>query len=85
MSESGESTTSIIRRGDDEAWPAVRSALEAGGWLRVHHRIERAAVEGLAEKDLRSGRTISSTRVRRLEREGVLERCGVDVYTLNKP
>lgn len=80
--ETGESTASIIRRDDDQAWPAVLSALQNGATLRVHHKIRRVGVEGLPERDRRNGRTISFARVRRMEREGVIEPCGVDRYRL---
>jgi hypothetical protein len=82
QSETGESSASINKRSDREAWPAVLSALRDGAVLRVHHKIRRVAVEGIQSRDPRSGRTISYSFTRRLEREGVIEPCGVDRYQL---
>ena len=82
MSDTGESTISINKRADKQAWPAVLSALRAGATLRVHHKIRRVAVEGLDEMDPRQGRTVTFSLVRRLEREGTLQPCGVDRYML---
>jgi len=82
VSETGESTASINRRSDDEAWPVVLSALQDGATLFVHRKIDRAAVDGLEWRDPRSGRTITRSRALRLEREGVLYAIGVDRYAL---
>lgn len=77
--ETGESTASIIARGDDADWPHVKAALEAGATLLRPSRLDRYYVA----RDLAIGsRSLSKTRVKRLEREGVLVHVGVDRYAL---
>lgn len=82
QTETGESVASMNRREDAEKMPMVLSALRDGAVLRVHHKIRRVATEGLPEKDIRNGRTISFAGLRRLERDGVVVPCGVDRYML---
>lgn len=84
--EAGESTASINRRRDDEAWPGILDAMRRGAILRWHAKIRRVAAEwpdGSAAECPR-GRSLSQAAVRRLERDGVIEICGVDRYRLRR-
>jgi hypothetical protein len=79
MTDTGESTRAIIARGDDEAWPLLKRELENGATLLRVPKLRRAYADkgcGLY------GRGISETRVRKLERDGVLRFVGVDRYAL---
>lgn len=78
-SDVGESTRSIIARGDDEAWPRIRQELEAGATLLRVPKLRRAYAD---KADGPYGPGISDTRVRKLEREGVIRHVGVDRYSL---
>ncbi len=83
MNDAGESPQVISRRQDDDAMKIVISALQDGAHLRMHTKVRRAAVEGLPDKDARNGRTISATRCKRLEREGVLKEVAMDRYAMH--
>ncbi len=79
MTETGESTRSIVARGDDKAWPWVRAELVAGATLLRVPKLRRAYPD---RGDGPYGKGISDTRVRTLERQGVLRFVGVDRYAL---
>ena len=84
MSDIGETTRSINKRSDDMAWVRVLKGLQDGGFLQVHRKIGRVAVHGLNEKHKSHHATISMSRVRSLERAGVLSQVGVDKYVLTE-
>ncbi len=77
--ETGETTAAIIARGDDRAWPEVLAALRSGATLLRVPKL-RTAYPDRGQGP--SGSGISDTRVRKLEREGVLQHVGVDRYAL---
>lgn len=77
--ETGESTASITRRGDDAAWPKIRVALAAGAHLHRPAGLKRyyPFLEG------RPGTgSLSETRVKTLEHGGVLKRLLDGSYEL---
>jgi hypothetical protein len=79
-SDTGEPTTRIITRSDDEAWPRAKAAMECGATLHRPHRLQTYwAHDGV---DYVSGTGLSKTRVRHLERQGVIEHVGVGRYAL---
>lgn len=82
--DTGESTTAINKRGDDAAWPNVLTGLREGGRLKLHHRIGRAALEGLPDSHPcnTGAKTLTISRARRLEREGIIVKSGIDQYML---
>lgn len=82
QSEVGESVQAINKRSDDRAMKDVMSALNEGARLRVHTKIRKAAIEGLPDKDTRNGRCITITRLRRLEKEGVIREIAMDRYAM---
>lgn len=69
---------------DDLAWPAVLSALRAGGHLRIDNRWTRATVDGIDVDDPRHGRALTMTRVRLLERRGILHQTESYRYELTE-
>jgi hypothetical protein len=77
--ETGESTASINRRADDEAWPRVRDELASGATLLRVPRL-RKAYPDKGHGPYGSG--ITDARLRKLERERVLRHVGVDRYEL---
>ncbi len=77
--ETGESSASINRRSDDEAWPHILIELKAGATLLRIPKLKRAyADRGQGPY----GRGITDTRVGKLERAGTLRFVGVDRYEL---
>ena len=80
--ETGESTASIVRRMADRNWPDIQNALLAGAVLRRPVRMTDFYTEGLPSGDRRNGRCFPATHVKRLEKQGVLVRVGVDTYGL---
>ncbi len=82
QSEAGESVQAINKRSDDDAMKDVISALNEGARLRVHTKIRKAAIEGLPDKDIRNGRSITITRLKRLEKEGVIREIAMDRYAM---
>lgn len=79
--DTGESTAAITARGDDEAWPHIMRALEAGATLLRVPALRRAYADHGGGPQ---GRGISESRVRKLERAGVLRYVGVDRYALTR-
>ena len=84
MNDVGESSASINRRRDDSTWPLVESALRDGGHLYRPMAARGYYVCGIDQKDRRYHVGISATRVKRLERAGVLSLTGVDRYELSR-
>lgn len=78
----GESIQSINKGSDDRAMRDVISALNDGARLRIHSKIRKAAIEGLPDNDARNGRTITVTRLKRLEKEGVIREIAMDRYAM---
>lgn len=79
--DTGESTASIVRRGDDRAWPRVRLALLAGAELRRPTGLQRYYLYVKTSPSPMPG-SLSATRVKTLERCGVLKRAGDESYGL---
>ncbi|MAM87527.1 MAG: hypothetical protein CME36_09505 [unclassified Hahellaceae] len=77
-----ESVLGINRRQDDSVHAEVLSALQDGATLRIHPKIRRAAVEGLDEKDLRNGRTVTLAYIHRLQKQGLLMEVAMYKYRL---
>lgn len=69
----GDSTAEIYGRSNDRAWMAVLPLLQAGAALRREPT-------GYYYVDGRGG--LTPARIKRLERDGVLRRIGVDTYAL---
>lgn len=80
MDETGESVRSINKRSDDMVQNRVLDALSSGAYLIVHRKINRAVVEGIDDRSENYGVTVSLTRVRKLEKDGVITQVGVDKY-----
>lgn len=79
QSETGESTASIIARGDDESWPRVMAELQSGAILLRVPKLRR----GYSDRGQGPyGSGISDARIRKLEGEGILRHIGVDRYSL---
>jgi hypothetical protein len=79
--ETGESAASINQRSDDAAWTKVRPLLEVGCTLHRPHRLRTFYPhDGVDHVGGTGGLTAS--RVKRLEREGVLTYVGPDRYAL---
>lgn len=79
--DTGESTASIVRREDDRAWPIVRKALIAGAELRRPTGLRRYYPYFRATPSAAPG-SLSETRVKTLERCGILRRTGEGVFAL---
>lgn len=71
--ETGETTTAIYAGMNDAAWQQILPLLRSGGTLR-RERTGYYYVDGYGG--------LTSARVRRLERQGVLRYVGVDAYRL---
>ena len=84
QNEAGESTASIRKRADLEAWPRVLEALETGGVLYRPQKLDRFFTQCVALSDRNNGIGISQQYVKKLIEAGVLVRVGVDTYSLNK-
>ena len=69
----GESTAAIYARMNDRAWQTMLPLMRAGAALKR----ERT---GSYYADGRGG--ITAARVKRLERDGVIRRVGIDTYAL---
>lgn len=80
--DTGETVAQIQARGADRAWPDILNALQAGAVLRRPVRMTDFYTIGLPPGDKRNGRCLFASRVKKLEREGVLVRVGVDTYGL---
>ena len=83
MTETGESSAAIIRRMDERSWADIRAALLAGATLI---RPTRMRAYDTDEQNLPGGtlgrKSLSATRVKKLEAEGILRQVGVDRYGL---
>jgi hypothetical protein len=78
--DTGESTASINRRADDAAWPRIEERLkETGATLLRIPKLKRAYADCGRGPE---GAGISDTRVRHLEKDGVIKFVGVDRYML---
>lgn len=77
--DTGESSASINRRADDEAWPFVRAELENGATLLRIPKLRRAYAD---RGNGPYGRGLNDARIRKLEHEGILRHVGVDRYAL---
>jgi hypothetical protein len=77
--DAGESTAAINARGDDQSWPAVAAELRTGATLLRIPKLRRAYCD---RGNGPYGPGITDTRVRKLERTGVLRFVGVDRYHL---
>lgn len=85
--ETGESTASLSRSWDHQAWRGgILDAMRRGAILRWHPKIKRLVVEWPDGSDAEcpGGRSLSQAAARRLERDGVIEICGVDRYRLRR-
>lgn len=84
MNDTGESSKAINASYDELAWPNIQAGLQAGGRLRIHHKIDRAVLEGLAENhpNMQRMKTVTKSFAKRLHREGVLVQTCVDTYGL---
>jgi hypothetical protein len=79
--ETGETTTSIIRRGNDEAWAAIRPMMENGTLLKrapkpPYNYYTQEPCGFFGAKGLTPGR------VAKLVRDGEIEQAGADTYRL---
>lgn len=79
--ETGESTASIVARGDDARWSTLVEELRTGATLLRVPKLKH----GYADRGQGAyGGGISDTRIRKLEKNGVLRNIGVDRYELVK-
>jgi len=72
--DTGERTSSIISRRDDEAWGQVLPMLRAGRKLVRGHKLRDYYVDGHGG--------ISPTRIKKLREGGTIRLVGVDTYAL---
>lgn len=77
--DTGESASAINRRADDQALPTVLDALKRGASLFRPNKLNRFYVD--LNGDLGGG-SLSRSRVKKLEAEGILQHVGVDRYGL---
>jgi hypothetical protein len=77
--ETGESTASIVKRGDNAAWSAIETALRNGATLKRVPSLRRSYAD-LGQGP--QGQGISDTRLRSLEHAGIVRVIGVDRYGL---
>lgn len=78
--DTGESSAAITARADDVAWYTMLPMLKAGMPIVRFPRVRRSYA-----RDEINGRTVggvSDTRIRKLERDGVIRHTGVDRYEL---
>jgi hypothetical protein len=77
--ETGESTASIKRRRDDEAWPRIREQLVGGAHLRY---VQRLGIVDLASAATHywGPRTISRERLAELINSGELTEVSINRY-----
>ncbi|MEN6464526.1 MAG: hypothetical protein ABFD62_05030 [Syntrophaceae bacterium] len=79
--DTGESSSSITNRSDNMAWSFIVGQLKEGATLL---RIPKFRKSYPDKGQGPYGQGISDTRVRELERNGILQKVGVDRYVLNK-
>lgn len=79
MNDLGESVASINARMADTAWPMILEQLQAGARLERPAKLRDYYTTGLPDLYCRC---LPAARVKKLEREGVLQRIGVDTYGL---
>lgn len=79
--DTGESTASINRRQDDAAWPHVHRALVAGAELRRPSGLKRY-YPYVRENPCIAPGSLSETRVKTLERSGMLRRLESGAYVM---
>lgn len=79
-SNTGESTASIVARGDDAAWLVIRARLRPGARLRRVPKLKRSYL--LTDAGDPSGPGISDARLRKLLASGTLAEAGIDTYML---
>lgn len=77
--DTGESVASINARSDDASWPSIKSDLENGATLLRIPKLRRAYAD---RGQGAYGQGVTDSRVKRLEREGVIQFVGVDRYAL---
>jgi hypothetical protein len=78
-SHTGEATSAIIKRQDDANWPRVHAALSEGAILWKPVKISNYYIRRGNET---GGGCLSMTRIRKLERDGVIELVGPFTYRL---
>lgn len=81
-SETGETAAQHVARVYDQVWPDIKNALLAGAVLQRPMGMKDFYTVGLEPGDRRNGRCLMTPRVKKLERDGVLVRVGVDTYGL---
>ena len=74
MSDTGESTRSIVSRTNLTGWRLVLPMMERGADLKRHHRTNRYYVDGWG--------SLTPEFVAKLERDGTIVRSGADSYRL---
>lgn len=80
MNDTGESTATIVARADSIAWDMMLPLLKAGAPIVRFPRLRRSYA-----RDVQKGLTvggISDSRIRKLERDGIITHTGVDRYAL---
>lgn len=78
--ETGESTAAINARGDANSWPRVLAALQGGATIYRPSGLKSFYTQCRDDRDPNEGLGISAAMVKRLEKDGVLVRVGVDRY-----
>jgi len=78
--DTGESTASIVARSDEQAWrDFILGSLESGATLTRIPKLRKSYADfGQGP----TGAGISDTKLRKLERNGVIRHVGVDRYAL---
>lgn len=78
INETGESTASIVKRRDDQEMPRVMEALDEGAVLWQ----PRSGYDYYVRKggEFGSFGALSQARIRKLEKDGVIELVGVKTY-----
>lgn len=79
MNDLGESVASINARMADTAWPMILEQLQGGARLERPAKLRDYYTTGLPGIFCRC---LPVARVKKLEKEGVLQRIGVDLYGL---
>jgi len=81
MDDTGESSASINRRADDEAWGRMIDGLRAGGHMRRIPKLRKTflIIDG---EPSRGG--ISDSRLRKMLREHQVVEIGLDTFALSE-